>query len=371
MHAPKSLSPPRSVALRRLGETALIAAVGGITLGLIGFPAGWLTGSMLAVAIAAIVGRPMAVPAPLMRVVFTLIGISLGAVVTPETLHGVATWPLSIAALALAMACMTAGASAYLRAVHGWDRPSAMLASLPGALSQVMVLAAEIGADLRAVAIVQSMRVVIVSVGLPVGLVVLGLAGAPARTVGGPFSMDILGELGILVILSSAVATIFQLIRFPGGLLFGAMICSAVLHGTGYIHAVMPWWIANAAMVSLGAITGSRFANTPLRLLWNFLGAAFGSFAIAIAIAALFVLGLTMIASFRVADVVIAFAPGAVDAMMVLALALNIDPVYVGAHHLARIMLVSLSLPFIARRTRTKTPAASKPPAKKDVPFED
>ena len=37
--------------------------------------------------------------------------------------------------------------------------------------------------------------------------------------------------------------------------------------------------------------------------------------------------------SLPLAEVMIAYAPGAVDAMMLLALALNLDPVYVGAHH--------------------------------------
>ena len=53
----------------------------------------------------------------------------------------------------------------------------------------------------------------------------------------------------------------------------------------------------------------------------------------------------------------IAYAPGAVDAMMLLALALNLDPVYVGAHHLARIFLVSLTMPLIAR---ARSPRASR-----------
>jgi uncharacterized membrane protein AbrB (regulator of aidB expression) len=50
----------------------------------------------------------------------------------------------------------------------------------------------------------------------------------------------------------------------------------------------------------------------------------------------------------RVADLVISFAPGAQDTMMVLALSLNIDPVFVGAHQLARFLTVSLSLPLFA-----------------------
>ena len=62
-------------------------------------PVGWLSGAMICVAVAALAGRPMHVPAPLARVIFVLIGISLGGAVTPETLKGVATWPLSVVLL--------------------------------------------------------------------------------------------------------------------------------------------------------------------------------------------------------------------------------------------------------------------------------
>ena len=54
--------------------------------------------------------------------------------------------------------------------------------------------------------------------------------------------------------------------------------------------------------------------------------------------------------SLPVAEVMIAYAPGALDAMMLLALALHLDPVYVGAHHLSRFFFVSLAMPLMARR---------------------
>ena len=48
---------------------------------------------MIFVAAAALFGRPMRVPLPLARVCYVIVGILLGTVVTPETLHGVAAWP--------------------------------------------------------------------------------------------------------------------------------------------------------------------------------------------------------------------------------------------------------------------------------------
>ncbi len=363
----------RFAILRHLTETLIVAAAGGSALGLIGVPAGWLSGSILAVAGASLAGRPMLIPTLLMRAIFVLIGISLGAVVTPETLHGMVTYPVSIAVLILAMIFISIGGAGYLRLVHRWNNVDAYLAAAPGGMSQVLALGAELGADLRAIAIVQSIRVVVIAVGLPAGLSLLGLVGhVPPRTAGA-LSIAALGELAILVTVSSLVAIIAYWIRFPGGLLFGAMLSSAVLHGSGLIHAVMPWWVANTAMVAMGAITGSRFANAPPRLLLNFVGAAFGSFAVAVTVAAVFAAALISVLSLRAAEVMIAFAPGSVDAMMLLALALNLDPVYVGAHHLTRIFFVSVTMPLVARRTARFLKIQNEPgkPPLKRPPFQD
>ena len=352
----------RFTTVHHLAETLALAAAGGAALGLIGVPAGWLSGSILAVAGASLAGRPMLIPTLLMRAIFVLIGISLGAVVTPETLHGMATYPVSIAVLILAMALISIGGAGYLRLIHRWDNVDAYLAAAPGGMSQVLALGAELGGDLRAIAIVQSIRVVVIAVGLPAGLSMLGLVGQAPPRVTGALSIGVLDELAILVAASTVVAIIAYRIRFPGGLLFGAMLTSAVLHGSGLIHAVMPWWAVNTAMVAMGAITGSRFANTPLRMLLDFVGAAFGSFAVAVTIAAAFAAVLISVLSLRAAEVMIAFAPGSVDAMMLLALALNLDPVYVGAHHLTRIFFVSLTMPLVARRTARSLKIRSEPP---------
>jgi len=366
-------SSRRLIVLRRLLETLVVATIGGAALGLIGVPAGWLSGSILAVAGAAIAGRPMQIPTPLTRAIFVLIGTSLGAVVTPETLHGMATYPLSIAVMVLAMAVISIGGAGYLRLVHRWGTVDSYLAAAPGGMSQVLALGAELGGDLRAIAIVQSIRVVVIAVGLPAGLSLLGLVGHAAPRITGPLSLDVLDELAILLAVSTVVAVIAYRIRFPGGLLFGAMLTSAILHGTGLIHAVMPWWVTNTAMVAMGAITGSRFANTSPRMLLNFVAAAFGSFAVAVAISAVFAALLIGILSLRAAEVMIAFAPGAVDAMMLLALALSLDPVYVGAHHLTRIFFVSLTMPLLARysaRAQKKIGETAKRPIK-PPPFQD
>ena len=149
-------TPDHLAMLRHLAETLAIAAAGGAVLGLSGVPAGWLSGSILAVAGASLIGRPMLIPTLLMRAIFVLIGISLGAVVTPETLHGMATYPLSIIVLLLAMTLISVCGAGYLQLIHNWGKVDAYLAAAPGGMSQVLALGAELGGDLRAIAIVQT-----------------------------------------------------------------------------------------------------------------------------------------------------------------------------------------------------------------------
>lgn len=356
---------PSRQTLQKLGETLLIGAIGGAILTFVGMPAGWLSGSMIAVAIAALAGRPMAMPVPLARVIFVLIGISLGGAVTPETLKGVATWPLSVVLLCAGMMCAMFGSATYLRTVHGWPMLSGLFGSAPGALSQVMAYATQYQSDLAGIAIVQTIRVVILTALLPLGLALFGLIpDAPVRRLA---VTDSPLEIGLLVAISTAAAIVAHHVRFPGGLIFGAMLASAILHGSGLIHATMPWWAVSAVMVGLGCITGSRFANTDLRLLFRHFGAALGSFSVAVAIVSVFAAAAAFTVNLNLPDVVVSYSPGALDAMMILALALHLDPIFVGAHHVARFMLVSAALPLFVRIYGQTPPAPPKLPEKRPL----
>ena len=256
--------PPRRT-LIEIAETLAIALAGGLAFALLGLPAGLVSGSVLAVATAALLGRPVKVPLALARVCYVVVGILLGAVVTPETLRGVTTWPASIALLMLASLGMMLATSLYLRVVHRWDPLSALMGASPGSMAQVIALSTELGGDLRAIAIVQTVRILLLVIGLPNGLALFGLVVPAVAAARGPAGISVLGEMILLAVVASVFAVAFLRLRFPGGLLFGAMAGSAILHGTGLIHAVLPWWIGSSAVVVLGGVVGSRFANTTLR----------------------------------------------------------------------------------------------------------
>ena len=344
---PASIAPavPSRTKTLNVFETLAIGSAGGLLFLWAQLPGGLISGAMIAVGIAAIAGRPLTVPPILTQAVLVLLGISLGSLMSRQMLQHVGAYPLTIALLALATFCLTFGSSLYLQRFHGWDQTSAFLAGSPGALSQITILAAEKGADVPAIAVVQTMRVIILTAALPMLLSLTGIAPSSPPTVAVAIASPL--ELIELIAASVAAALLLRLARFPASWMFGAMIGSSVLHGVGLVEGGLPPWVRSVALVGIGALIGARFARMKARTLLSHVNAALGSFAVAIVITAIFVALTLLTTKVRLDDILVAFAPGAMDAMLALALTLHIDPIFVGAHHLSRFVFVSIAAPGI------------------------
>src|SRR4030081_4025863 len=170
-----SAIPSRTKTLNVL-ETLAIGTAGGALFLWANLPGGLISGAMCAAGAPAIAGRPLTMPPILTQTVLVLLGISLGSLVSRQLLQHVGAYPLTIALLALATFCSTFGSSVYLQRVHGWDQTSAFLAGSPGALSQITMLAIEKGADVSAIAGVQTIRGIILTAPLPLLLALTGIA---------------------------------------------------------------------------------------------------------------------------------------------------------------------------------------------------
>ncbi|MGJ4940373.1 AbrB family transcriptional regulator [Bradyrhizobium sp. HKCCYLS1011] len=336
--------PSRAKALSAV-ETLAIGTAGGLIFLVAHLPGGLISGAMVATGIAAIAGRPLSVPPIITQTLLLLLGISIGSVVSRDLINHVSAYPVTIGLLALATFCSTFASSMYLQRIHGWDRTSAFLAGSPGALSQITILAVERGADLPAIAVVQTLRVIILTAALPLVLALAGVtsASSPAMT------MAVASPLGLAAMLvgSLAVSLLLQLIKFPASWLFGAMLAAGILHGIGWVDGGLPPWMRGVALIGIGALIGSRFARMRVKTLVGHLHAGLGSFAVAVLISAVFVVVIVLSTHVRFSDTIVAFAPGAMDAMMALALTLHIDPIFVGAHHLSRFVFVTIATPGI------------------------
>src|SRR5216684_8162459 len=210
--------PSRAKILNVL-ETLVIGSAGGVLFLWANLPGGLISGAMIAVGIAALAGRPLAVPPIMTQTVLVLLGISLGSLASRQLIQHISAYPLTIGLLALATFFSTFGSSLYLQRFHAWDRTSAFLAASPGALSQITILAAEHGADVLAIVVVQTLRVIILTAALPLMLAVTGIAPSSPPAAAGAIASPL--ELTELIAASVAAALLLRLIKFPASWMFG------------------------------------------------------------------------------------------------------------------------------------------------------
>lgn len=346
------MSAPSRLDLARAALTLAIGAAGAGLFLLVGLPSPFLSGGMVAVAIAALAGLPLAMPPAAVRVLFVVLGVAIGAGVTPETLRGILAWPGSMAILAVTVVATVSASTLFLRRIVGLDRSTAVLASMPGALSAVLVTAAETRADVPRVAVIQNFRLFVLIAVVPSAA---GAGAPPALREAGPV------EMAGLLVAGAVVGWLVERTRLPAGLLIGAMLPSAVLHGSGLLEAQMPAPLAAAAFLGLGAYVGLRFVGVAPGLLWRTAPAALGSFVITMGLALAGALSTWALVGVPLGAALVAFAPGALEGMTALAFSLHLDPAYVGAHHLARFLGITLCLPIVVAwlTDRPHTPGAA------------
>ena len=300
---------------------------------------------MLGVAIPALSGVTVDVPSWLRDIAFVCVGISMGTGVTPQTLALLPSWPITLLLVVASIPLIGGVLTLFLTRVAKWDGPTAMLASMPGALSYLIAVAPEAGADVPRVAIVQTMRVAILVAVIPFVAIVLAeevvSLPAPPRA-----SLD---ELLMVAAGGVGGALLARLLGVPAGLMVGGLTASAALYGSGLVGGHPPQLFAIFGFVVMGSTIGARFSQTSWRdlqaVLWVSLAsfAIGGSAAVSMAVLGAWLTGLPLL------KLIVAFAPGGLEAMVVLAFAMDLDPAFVAAHHLARFLLIALTLPFALR----------------------
>lgn len=321
-------------------------ALGGGIFALLGLPAAWISGSLVACIGLALAGVRIDVPEWLRFLAFVVLGTSMGTMLTPETFARAATWPVSMACLGASVLGTMAGGTLFLTRVAGWSRESAFWASAPGAFGTVVAMAADTNADLRQVAFAQTLRLFLLVAALPNVLAALGMT---AGGVPPPPHVSALSEIVVLFVVCTGAALLAARLKLPGGLILGALAGSAVLHATRLSTAVLPAELLIPAFVVLGGSVGVRFIGTSLATIRAYVLASLGAFLVAVAISTLFALLAAWLTGDDLGKLVTAFAPGALEAMTALGFAMGYDPAFMSAHHLFRFAGLSVALPVAAR----------------------
>jgi membrane AbrB-like protein len=330
--------------LRGEALTLAVAGLGGAIFTLIGIPGGALAGSVVAVAVLSAFERASPISAPLRILGLSSMGVAIGSVVGPETFANIAHYPVSIALMCVAVVAMTAASGAVWSLVFRWPPTMSLLSSVPGSSSYIVSVSMTMGADATRVAVVQMSRLIFLVTTLPwiVAFEQGGHFGAPPALVIDPL-MVLVPILAIGILFGHGL----DRIGMAGGMLLAPLIVSGLAHFMGWAPGRIPAWWLQIGQTMLGAWVGSRFVGFDWRLFGRICVGTAASVGAAMAVCVAFAALAARLFDVSFGTALIAYAPGAQDAMMVLALSLGVDPIFVSAHHLARYFVINVSLPIL------------------------
>ena len=165
-----------------------ISAVAGFVAEMLGLPLPFLLGPLLVTGVIA-TALPAALPGGYefpqwLRTVFiAVIGLMIGAQVTPELFAGAERLLASTLALTGFVLLALGYNFAVFRRLGGYDRATAFYSSTPGGLYESLALGEEAGAQMPRLILQQFLRIIIVVTVLPIGLSLW--IGAPVGSAGG------------------------------------------------------------------------------------------------------------------------------------------------------------------------------------------
>lgn len=352
---PSQTSPPAALTVARRLVVALgLGTIGGAVFSAAGLPLPWMLGSMAVVTAAALSGRVRpAVPAPLRLGMLAVLGVMLGSAFTPDLVDDLGAWAPSLLLLVAVSAFTPFVAGRIFRRLGKADPVTAYFSGTPGGLNEMVSVGAAMGGDERTIALVHALRILIV-----VFVVALlfrlfhgeaagaGLATGDPRLLDGTFP---LADLAWLVGAAVVGVPLGRVARLPAPILSGPMIVSAALHLGGVTALGPPVEVLVVAQVVVGSALGGRFVGTSAAMLMRTAGLSLVSSLVMLVLAGGAAWAMAAGTGLPFFLLLLAYVPGGVAEMSLIALALGADVPFVASHHVVRIALVIALAPLLFR----------------------
>jgi membrane AbrB-like protein len=317
-----------------------------------------LLGAIFAAIVFAARETPLRVPAPVFVLAQALVGCMIARTIPPSLVLEIGhSWPVFAAAV---------GSVVLLSALLGWAMArwrllpgtTAVWGSFPGAATAMVLMGEAYGADVRLVALMQYLRVLLVGVAATtvarLWVPTHAAASVPLIPAQAPFhALGFAETLG----LAFGGAWLAARLRIPAGALLLPMFVGAALQHLGLMTIALPWWLLAACYALVGWSIGLRFTPAILRHAARLLPRVVAGICTLIVMCG----GLAwLLARFAHVDPLTAYlatSPGGADTVAIIASGSPVDVPFVMAMQSARFVVVAFCGPAIARFVARHVPA--------------
>ena len=345
--------------LRKLVITFTIAVLTGYGFLYFHLPAPFLMGSLFGVWI---VGgtfpslRPQLGVARWFHVPVVLgLGVFIGANFTTELIEQATHWLTTVSIMIVVTLIVSALGYGFLRKIRHYDPVMALLCAVPGGQAEAIVMARDMVEKDYVVALFHLIRVAVVFVSTPLLLAVLegkaAVATSNERLLTMPGLLDLSsGQFLSFLGLAMAGYGLARILRLPMPHLLGPMGLSMVFHISGLMFIPRINEFIMLAQLAIGGGVGARLAQVEFRSLLVYLGDGMITSGIILAAYLMVALGIAHFTHASFLSIWLAFVPGGLYEVTLLALIFGFDIAFIAFHHTVRVFLIFLTMPLLATR---------------------
>lgn len=362
----------------------LISGVGGLFFVLLGLDIGWIIGTLIMAALLSFKApswlidsnnKTNGLPSYWLRIGQTILAVELGQKINLMVISTFQDHWMTITIMLLLSVIFSLLSGLLLWKFTRTDLMTSFFATAPGGIVTMPGLAQDVGANTGIVSIVQTMRIFLVVILIP--MVTSTWIATPSSTIPpsttGISTLEAAFEAAfewshvfgtvLLFLAAWGGKYIGKKLRFPSPVLIGGMVGVAAVQSLYYVIVgteLMIWWpaaIMVIAQVLMASSIGARFQKSMFQGIGKLLIVALiGTIGLIIAmfICAYLVSELTGI---PLITSVLAFAPGGVAEMAATAIILQADSTFVVAVQVLRIVAVILVLPPLFKLINNRKPA--------------
>jgi membrane AbrB-like protein len=282
-----------------------------------------------------------------------VLGVYIGTMVHHDALTALGSgWPI-VLGVAVATLALSIGAGALLGLNRGISPLTGSLALVAGGASGLVAIARELGGDDRVVAVVQYLRVALITASMPIVVTLVyhaakssGSGEAPAQSGSAPWYVSI----ALLVVIVLVGVTAGRLARLPGSGLLGPMALTIALQLTGSSFGlVVPMALVQLGYAVIGWQAGVAFTRESMRAIGRAMPTALGLIvALNLACAGLGIL-LAHVTGISPLEGYLSTSPGGIYAVLATAVETGSNVTFVVAAQVVRVLLMLFAAPLLAR----------------------
>lgn len=321
--------------------------VGGLEL--VRLPAALLLGSLAAAALLTAADIEVGVPLPLFYGAQAVVGFLIARALELSTLAEMGRgWP-TLAGGVLSVVGVSAALGWLLARLQILPGSTPVWGSFPGAATAMTLMAEDYGADVRLVAFMQYLRVVMVTV---VATLVARLwtvttpRAAPSVVWFPPVAWPSFVATAILALSCAAAGRAF---RIPAGPLIVAIGVGAMLQDAGVMRIELPPFVLAPAYLLVGWSIGGRFNRSILAHAAKAFPIVAASILCLILACGGLAAALMRLAHVDALTAYLATSPGGADSVAIIAASTKVDVPFIMAMQTARFLFVLFAGPAIAR----------------------